>query len=306
MNNGDWMFMRGSFVAALVLAGSGVLLSGCRTPLPQPLDPELKQLAEAGSVSFDRGEYPRAAQLYGKALERARLIDNQHEVARNAYNLGLCRVADGHLTEAMSLFRQAASLIPGAGIERARVLLAEAEVARLSADSSESVRLAREALAAGGDREVRVQAMQLQGEADVAAGRFASALVFYNEAVAATTLLTPPLLRARGEALAVTLVQAGVMAGDAAVYEEARSQWLKKAGQYKMMVDALVRAAELHELKGRNAEAADCRIRAAQSLLAAGEKALAGAQAERAIVLAGQAHDINRKALAESLVAELK
>ena len=289
-------------IAVLVV----VVLAGCSTPKPSALDPELKLFAESASVAYLRGEVERADGLYQKALQRARLIDDQGEIARNTYNLALCRTVEGRLTEAHSLLRQAGSLSAGKGPEAARILLAEAEVARLSGELAESQQLAREAVAAGVDREGRVQAFLLQGEAEFGAGRLQGALEDYTSARAASSGRTPALLRSRLDELAIHLCQAKLLDADEAALQTSRAEWLKKAGQFKMMALALDSAAKRYEQDLRWTQAFSCRIRAAQSLLAAGNRDGARLMLQQAAEVAERTGNARDKALAAGLMGELK
>ncbi|MEI8350870.1 MAG: tetratricopeptide repeat protein [bacterium] len=293
---------------AVILAGLSlsIVLSGCATPRSTPLDPEIKLLAGTAATAYQRGEMDRADELYRKARQRARLIDDPGEVARNTYNLALCRTAQGRLNEARSLLKQAGALTGNKGVDASRILLAEAEVARLSGESAESGRLACEALAAGSDREGRVQALLLQGEAEAAVNRLPEARTHFKAAQSGATDRTPALVRARLEALAVRLIQAKLVSGDEAARQLSRAQWLKKAGQFRMMVQALDGAAQRYEQDSKWNEAFQCRLRATQSLLAAGDKVSALAMLRKADELAERSGEDGNKALVMGLAGEMQ
>lgn len=292
--------------ALLCVLGVAVLLSGCWSPRPSTLDPEIKAFSEGGHAAFSRGEVERAGSLYGKALQRARLTDSRDEVARNTYNLALCRIVEGKVSEARSLLSQARVLFPDRGVEIARVLLAEAEVARLEGDASESAQLAGQAVECGADREGRAQASVLRGEAALAAGQSQAALIHYRAAGSLVTGLTPAVIRARLKGLESRLIQAQLVKGDVAGVEVARAGWLRKAGQFSEMAEALDAASEAFEHDGKLTEAFDCRIRAAQSLLAAGRREAAKQAVERAGVLAAKTANAGHKALVAGVVRDLK
>lgn len=282
-----------------------VVFSGCSTPKPSPLDPEIKQCADGANAAYRRGEVERADALYGKALQRARLSDNRVEISRNAYNLALCRMVAGKLEEARGLLSQASELAGVKGQEAARIRLAESEVARLSGKADESGELARQAVLAGADREGRVHAQLLQSEAALVSGQVQSARDCYQASKAGVSGKTPALIQARLEAVAVGLVQAGVIAGDVGALQLSRADWLKKAGQFKDMVATLNDAAQHFEKMEKWAEAFDCRIRSAQSLLAAGNRDAAVQAARQAANLAERSGLAGQKTLAAAVMKEL-
>ena len=282
------------------------LLAGCATPPPAGYDPEIKVQAGAAQAAFQRGEVARADALYVKALARSRLTDNRDEIVRNAYNLALCRMISGQLGDASNLLGQAGILAGGHGLIAARILLAESETARLAGDGPASEQLARQALAAGADREGQVQAWLLQGEAGFQAGQLKSALDSYRSASKQITRDTPAVVRARLDDLATALVQARLLPGSVARLQISRAEWLKKAGQYNDMVQALQAAATALELESQWAEAFDCRIRASQSLLASGEMKRALMEARKADELADKTGNKKHKTLAGILLNEIK
>ena len=287
-------------------AGLAWLMSGCTTPPAPSYDPEIKAQAEAAQAAFQRGEVARAEALYGKALARARRVDDRDEIARNAYNLALCRMMTGQLDEARNLLAQARLLTPECGAMAVRILLAESEAARLAGDGQSSEQSARQALAVGAGREERVQSWLLQGEALFMMGQFQTALECYQTALKLVSRETAPALRARLDRLGAELVQARLMSGSVAGYQLSRANWLKQAGQYAEMVTAFQAAALAWEGELNWAEAFDCRIRAAQSLQAAGDRQQALIEAGKALECAGKSGSEKNRTLAETFLKELK
>lgn len=294
-----------SIVGLIVVLAVVAVVSGCSTPKPSMLDPEIKQCADGANAAYRRGEVERADALYGKALQRARLSDNRVEISRNAYNLALCRMVEGKLDEAHGLLSQASELAGVKGQEATRIRLAESEVARLSGKADESGQLARQAVLAGADREGRVHALLLQSEAALVSGQVQGARDCYQASKSGVSGKTPALIQARLKAVAVRLVQAGVINGDIGALQLSRADWLKKAGQFKDMVSALDSAAQHFETIEKWAEAFDCRIRSAQSLLAAGNRNAAVQTARQAANLAERSGLAGQKALAAAVMAEL-
>lgn len=286
--------------------GVGLLAAGCATSKGPAPDPQIRVAAEAAQAACQRGDVARADALYGQALKRARLTDNRDEIVRNAYNLALCKMTAGRLDEARGLLEQAGMLVDGRGLVQARILLAKAEVARLAGDHPASGQLARQALVGSVDRDTMVQAWLLQGEARLQIGEVQGALDCFNSASRKVVRQTPAMLRARLAHLESALVLAGVLSGSVAVLQLERAEWLKKSGQFTGMVEALQAAAQALERESKWAEAFDCRIRAAQSLLAAGNCRQARAEAFKAGELAGRTGSAEDKVMAANLMGELK
>ena len=290
------------------MMGVAVLLTaaGCATPSPSGLDPEIKVLAETAHAAYQRGEIGRADVLYAKALQRAQLTDSRDEIVRNAYNLALCRMAAGRVPEARHLLIQARALAGERGHQAALVLLADAEALRLTGGAAESDLLARLAVDAGVDRDGLVQSWVLRGEAAYASGRLEDLARCLRKAESFAQATTPPALLARTDALAVELIKVKMLDGALAERLLAQAGHLRKAGQYKGMGVALVASAAAFEQDGRWAEAFDCRVRAALSLMAAGDTDRARQEAKAAMNLAGKTGNAGHRALADGLLNELK
>lgn len=300
------LWIPGLGLSLAVCAAAALMTCGCTTPPPHRYDPEIKTQAEAAQAAFQRGEVARADALYVKALARARRVDDREEIARNAYNLALCRMIEGQLGEARNLLTQARLLANERGLMAVRILLAESEAARLAGAGPESEQLARQALAAGADREGQVQSWLLQGEAWFLTGQFQTARECYQSALKQVSRDTAATLRARLDHLGARLVQARLMPGSEAGLQLSRASWLKQAGQYPEMVEALQAAALAWELESKWGEAFDCRIRAAQSLQASGDRKQAGIEAGKAVELAGQSGNLKNRTLAETFLNGLK
>lgn len=293
----------------LVLALSVMtVVAGCATPNRSVIDPEIRSFAESAATAYHRGDLARADEMWRKALNRARLIDDRGEIVRNAYNLGMCRISAGRYPEAMSALRQARALAGAPSVELSRIILAEAEIVSMDHASFplDIDVLAHEAIAAGADSAGRLQAILLQGQAACAAGRRQEALEHYREAASAVSAATPALLRARLDDLAVRLVHDGLMTGNEAALMESQAGWLKKAGQYGAMATVLAGASDRYAEHSEFEKAFDCRIRAAQSLFAAGRLDSAREMLKAAAGLTDRTGNAKAMELVRQLQAELK
>jgi len=298
---------RQSGPAVLVLClAAVVVVTGCATPEHSKLDPAIRTFADRAAAAYHAGDVKRADALWQKALQRAQLTDNRGEIVRNAYNLGLCRIASGRHADAEGLLKQAEALACGEGVELSRIILAQAELARTKGAAADSAKLAINAVAAGADREGQVQAKLLQGEAEYAGGRLQTALDCYKGAVSASSDHTAPQLMARMDELALRMVETQALPGDAAAILVSQAGWLKKAGQYKGMALTLARAADRYEKDSKWKQAFDCLIRAAQSLIGAEQRDQAKIILARASTLTDKTGNAADKALLSELMGKLK
>lgn len=287
----------GSVVALLAVVG-------CANPKLAMIDPELKEYAGAAAACCQQGDVNRAGELYHKALQRARLTDDADEIMRNAYNLALCYMTAGDISKAGLFLNQAEGLAKG--VDLARILLARAELMKLAGNSVESGHLAKEAVMAGADREGLVQAALLQAESELTAGQYPAALTNYREADCAMNRQTPPLLKARAEAVAIQLVKAKILEANEAELHVRHAEWLKEARQFKSMAEALVMASSCYERELDWKRALTCRVRAAQSMMAAGARETALPLLIESRVLAEKTGDRADVALVEALMGEQK
>jgi tetratricopeptide (TPR) repeat protein len=265
---------------------------GCGTTRVSTRDVVIRNYADNARAAYESGRTEQAAELYGRAMDRARLIDAPEEAGRNAYNLALCQIAMRQSAEARKWLRQAKLLLgrePGAAM--AKIMVAEAEAARLGGQFVEAIALASAALIQGAESPEIVQAELLLAEMSMDQGEADMGKKHYRKAVYRVSKGTAPSVRARLDAVAARLIQAAVMKGDAAVCLERRANWLKASGDYCRMGESLKEAGDAYAATGRPSEAFDLLVRAAVSLKAAGKNVQALNTAEQAVALAEQFGD---------------
>ncbi len=284
-----------------------LLSAGCVTRHLEPADPDILALSEAGAAAYAAGLPSKAAVLYSQALERGRLLDVPREVARNAYNLGLCRMAAGEWMEARRWLDQARVLLEPDGEELGRVLVACAETATRMGDICEAVTLAERVPLVCKETAVRCQALVLLAEIHAGEAKWDAVRERY---VAARRMCKgteiPPGLSARQEGLAARLIGAGVLKGDRAACLLRKAELLRKAGSYREMAESLGEAGDAFSASGRKADAFTCYERSAHSLDAGGQRVAADVMVGRMRSLAGDLKDstyIERLALAERILA---
>jgi tetratricopeptide (TPR) repeat protein len=281
-------------------------LMGCGTPRVSTIDPAIRRDAESARAAYESGQPEKAAKLYERAMARASLVDSPDEAGRNAYNLALCQIRMGQPDEARKWLRQATLLFGKPGPDMAKVLVAEAEAARLQGQSAEVAKLADAALKNTAEAIDRVQAHLLLAELAISRGDLDAGQVHYRKANRLAVDKASPSIRARLEAVAARLIQAGVMEGNAAACLERRAHQLKGAGDYQGMAESLKAAGEAYAVAGKPAHAFELLIRAASSLKAAGDDTQALKTAEQVGRLAGEIGDRAGRDRAAILIEGMK
>ncbi len=90
---------RSGWLAVLALG----LLAGCASPpAAQFTDGDWVSQSTTGRGSYDRGDYRRAADAYGRAEQRARALDDADALAVAAVNRAVCLLAEGKAREALA------------------------------------------------------------------------------------------------------------------------------------------------------------------------------------------------------------
>ncbi len=258
-------------IGSLLCAAALLWQSGCATAGRQAADPEIIRLSQAAHAAYAAGLSSKAAALYSQALERSRLADAPGEAARNAYNLGLCRMAAGETAEALRLFQEACVLLEPESPGLDLVLAAGAEAAMRTGDCAAAQVMAGRAVALSHDRTARCQASLVMAEIAAGEGNWSAAKRSYATACAGGDEGMPPSLCARREAIAARLMAGGALQGDVAGALQRQAEYLRTAGLYREMAAALESAGDALRDSGRHEAAFGCYERAARSLHAGGD-----------------------------------
>ena len=282
-------------------------LVGCGTVRVSTLDPVIRNYADNARVAYEGGRPEKAAELYARAMERASLIDAPEEAGRNAYNLALCHISMGQPIEAQKWLQQAKLSFGGKpGTSLAKVMVAEAEVARLGGRPEEAVTQAQAALSLGAAPAEKAQAELLLAEMALQQGDMTASEKHYRKALYRVSKETNPSVRARLEAVAAKLIQSSAMKGDAAACLERRANWLKAAGDYSQMGLSLREAGAAYAASGRSAVAFELLARATVSLKSAGQSMQALNSAQQAAKLAQELNDPSHVERAAILLEGMK
>lgn len=288
-----------------LMAAVCVAATGCGTAHVSLLDPDIRGMSEAARSAYNSGQVGRAAELYRSALERARLTDSRGEVARTAYNLALCRLAMGRADDARQLLVQAEALLPGDSEEAARVTMAFAEAAAAMERFDEAAAAVRRITSGKADGETEVQAHLLLAEMARRSGDQAACASECERAASGLAKSANPFLHARSDAIDAWLASKAGRHVEAGRELESQAGWLGRGGRYAAMAGVLAEAAEAFEAGGELVPAADCRLRAVQSMVAQGDKASAVALLRRTVEFTRKSGDDRHRRQAEALMAEL-
>jgi tetratricopeptide (TPR) repeat protein len=256
------------FVIALTL----LTLVGCATPPTAPRkDKELSRASDLARAAFEDGATAKAIDLYGKALNRARAMDDATEIGNTAYDLALCHIILGQLDQASVSLVEATAAFQRSGSNPADVLLLEATVAQRQGKSEQALSLADQVLSASSDENDLFQVALLRGtiacqQDDPARARAALAEADQHH------IANAALLAAR-ERLAGNIFLLDGNPAEAAAALDRAAALFQKAKHYRDMALTLRRAGEAYREAGDTQRAQDRLFRAQRSLAAQGEKA---------------------------------
>jgi tetratricopeptide (TPR) repeat protein len=233
-------------------------------------DKELSRNNNLARVAFENGSTANAIDLYGKALQRARAMDDATEIGNAAYNLALCHVILGQLDQASVSLAEAKTAFKRSGGNPADVLLLEATIAQRQGKQEQSLSLADQVLSASPDESHRFQVALLKGTIACEQGDAARARAALAE-VEKIHVTNPTLLAAK-ERLAGNIFLLEKKPIEAAAAFDRAGALYQKAKRWRDMALALRRAAEAYRAAGDTERAEDRLLRAQRSLAAQGKK----------------------------------
>ncbi len=259
------------FLAPVVLLVA-MLLSACAgstavEPAQSALDRQWLVNMQAGRDAYDEGQYLLSSRLFAQALERGRLMDRAQDIADAAFNLAAAQMQLGDFAAADRSLQQARrESLPQQG-PLSEILLLEARNARLMGDRGRARTVVDQLLnrLAGDEGRLLVQARLLSGLLACEAGEVARAQGEHDQASAA--LGDRPhaaIAAARAELQGCINLRQGRQLDAAAAFDR-EGDYLKQAGHYRQMVDALFRAGMAYAAADADRLAADRLYRAARS-----------------------------------------
>lgn len=289
-----------------------VIATGCRSPsvTQERVVPDAfyNRVSVSARAAFQRGDIPRAEELYEQALDRARAMDRASEIGMAAYHLAICRIALGEVADGMALLREADRALERTGEDRVPVWIAEAEAAQLVGDrETASARLEQALQTLDRRREWawRAQIHVLQALITIDEDRWAEAEEALASAEASVRRDTPPRLLARiAEVQGRILLHAGAMLEAATAFDR-EADLYRDAARFTDMTRARSRAAQAFARAGEHAEAAERFYRAARSFHSLDLPDAALRQIEQALVSLEQVEAEDLAARVAQLVQDL-
>lgn len=270
--------------ARLLAIAMALGIGGCENQLPPPWrDSELVRYSESGKAAFEREDYAEAADLYARALTRAREMDSPRDIIDADIALTLCATeqqddATGERYLAEAIYEQAAA--GGYRGAEARYLGALAMFHQGQAEAAGPI-ASEVAGDASAPQAIRILAQVLRGR--IACQRRESAPA--DAALAAARALAVKSGPAEQAAIAQLSGEIFQLRGNpveaAREFDAAARQW-QSAGDYRLMAETLTEAAEADVAAKREQPAADRYYRAARALAAHGE----GQEARRSLLAA--------------------
>jgi tetratricopeptide (TPR) repeat protein len=296
----------------LILAA--LILCSCAGPAPRhpagvAADFEWARAMTAGRTAFERGDLDLAARFYGAALSRGQIMDNASAIADAAYNLAACRLAQGEHESARALLKEAKAEMPGITPLPGDVLLLEARVTWLTGEPEEALSLTEQLL--GGPQTeategLHLQARLLRGKIACAQGNAERAIAEWQFANKVGGDMANPTGNAGRSELTgcISLLQGDT--SQAARHFDREAEFLREAGHYRTMADALKRAGDAYHRAILAGEAADRWFRAARTIFTLGDVPQARDLATKAMGAAEEATDQSLQERTRSLLEEIR
>ena len=248
-----------------------LLAAGCAAPKAQFTDADWVSHATTGRGAYERGDYRRGADAYGRAQERARALDDADALAVAAVNRAVCLLADGRTQEALDAVREAQGDGRVAEDRQTELQVVGARASLALGKPDEAMAALAVVLKSNPPVLLRAQALLTEGAVHLAGNDpAAAAKALFSGLSEKTWAGLPASLRAEQAELLGRIATAQDRAGDAvAQWDEASRLW-KKANRLPEMARALAEAGRQAQAAGELSEACDRFYRAARSLWAQG------------------------------------
>ena len=265
IQNGDRKPGRWTALLAVLLA------AGCAAPKAQFTDADWVSHAATGRGAYERGDYRRGADAYGRAQERARALDDADALAVAAVNRAVCLLADGRAQEALAAVREALADGRVAEDRQTELQVVGARASLALGKPDEAMAFLAVVLKSNPPVLLRAQALLTEGAVHLAGNDPAAAVqALFSGLSEKSWAGLPASLRAEQAELLGRTATAQDRPGEAvAHWDEAARLW-KKAGRLPEMARALAEAGRQAQADGKLPEACDRFYRAARSLWAQG------------------------------------
>ena len=281
---------------------AALLAAGCATPPePQFTDADWVSHVTTGRGAYERGDYRRAAEAYGRAEQRARALDDADALAVAAVNRATCLLADGKAADATGGIAEALADARIAKERRAELLVAGARAELALGKSDDAIARVDEALKLEPPPALKAQALLAKSGAELARGNPAAATKALTDGMSAKEWKGLPIsLQADQAALRAQIAVAEKKPAVAMVMQDEAATLWKKADRLPDMARALAEAGRQAQAADDLAGACDRFYRAARSLWAQGLQPEAVRALEEGVKAAEQLDD---EAVAKKIAA---
>lgn len=248
-----------------------VVLAGCASPPPpQFTDADWVSHSTTGRGAYERGDFRRAADAYGRAQARARALDDADALAVAAVNRALSLIAAGQAREAVAAVDEALADGRVSKGRRAELLAAGARAEAAAGNAEAAMNRVGVALKENPSSTIQAQVLLAGATAELAKDNPAAAAKILDGLAPKEWARLPASLRAEETELRARIAAAENLPAEArALLDEAAAHW-KKAGRLPEMARALAAAGRQAKAAGDLAGACDRFYRAARSLWAQG------------------------------------
>ena len=281
-----------------------LLAAGCAAPKAQFTDEDWVSNSTTGRGSYERGDFRRAADAYGRAQQRARALDDADALAVSAVNRAVCLLADGQAQEARAAVDEALADARVSKARRAELMVAGARADVATGRAGEALGRVEAALKLEPEAALRAQALLAKSAAKLSEKDPAAAEQALADGMSGKQWeALPAVIRAEYAARRAEIAAAEGRAQEASsLQDEAAARW-KKAGRLPEMAQALAEAARQAKAADDLPGACDRFWRAARSLWAQGLQAEAARVLEEGVECAEQLQDESvAKRMAELVV----
>jgi tetratricopeptide (TPR) repeat protein len=276
----------------VMLAALALLLAGCAAPKAEFTDADWVSHTTTGRGAYERGDYRRAADAYGRAQQRARALDDADALAVAAANRAICRLAEGEAAGALEAVMEALADPRVSALRRSELRAAGARALLALGRTDEAVAMADAALEGKPGAAVRAQVQLVRGAAALSREDPAAAAQALAEGLSAGEWARMPAsIRAERAAQRGQVAEMdGRHAVATGLHDESAALWLQ-AGRLPEMARAVAEAGRRAHRAGDPAGAADRFFRAARSLWAQGFRVEAASLLEEGVACSEQAGD---------------
>ena len=285
IQNSEW----GRWVAGLVLAAA----AGCASPkAAQFTDADWVSYSATARGCYERGDYRRAADAYGRAEQRAVALDEADALAISAVNRAVCLLADGKAEEARAGVARALADGRVTIVRRTELLAAGARAELALGHLDEANGLSAAALALEPSNLLRAQVVLVQSGVQVAKKDPAAAATALSNGLSVKDWARlPEALRAEEAMRRAEIAVAENRPAEAVKQQDAAAELWKKAGRLPEMAKALAEAGRQARAAGNLPGACDRLYRASRSQWAQGLQAEAVRTLEEGVACAEELKD---------------